>query len=263
MHPYPAADRQSFPAVQTHDPERSQALRFAVEPDRALPGHEATHPAAAGVPSSRATKFRVLVTCEDVRLCEQARLAAAGVGLYVTTAGTVESARRILALQPQDVALVDLHLADARALLETLRSTWSWVQVVLFGSSEDMENVKRAIRLDVADFLSKPCSQHEISAVVARACRRRMNNDTAPALAATSPASLTSAPLSSLEPDPDVSPALPTLETLERTYIFEALQRNRGNREATARELGISVRKLYYRLRQYNHEGKGSFDKKD
>jgi transcriptional regulator with PAS, ATPase and Fis domain len=43
----------------------------------------------------------------------------------------------------------------------------------------------------------------------------------------------------------------PTLEQLEKQHILAALARNLGNRTATAAELGISERTLYYRLAQY------------
>ena len=46
-----------------------------------------------------------------------------------------------------------------------------------------------------------------------------------------------------------------TLEEIERRHILAALERNNGNRAATAKELGISVRKLYYRISQYQEEG--------
>ena len=46
-----------------------------------------------------------------------------------------------------------------------------------------------------------------------------------------------------------------TLEAVERRHILAVLEKNGGNRAATAAELGISLRKLYYRLGQYQREG--------
>jgi DNA-binding NtrC family response regulator len=46
-----------------------------------------------------------------------------------------------------------------------------------------------------------------------------------------------------------------SLEEIERQHILVTLQRNNGNRTQTAAELGISLRKLYYRLGQYQREG--------
>jgi DNA-binding NtrC family response regulator len=42
-----------------------------------------------------------------------------------------------------------------------------------------------------------------------------------------------------------------TLEELERYHIQRAFERNHGRRESTARQLGISVRTLYRKLRKY------------
>jgi transcriptional regulator with PAS, ATPase and Fis domain len=41
------------------------------------------------------------------------------------------------------------------------------------------------------------------------------------------------------------------LEDVERRHIMLALEKHNGNRAAAADELGISLRKLYYRLREY------------
>ncbi len=46
-----------------------------------------------------------------------------------------------------------------------------------------------------------------------------------------------------------------SLAQVERACILAALQRHGGNRQAAAQQLGISLRKLYYRLREYEEEG--------
>lgn len=45
------------------------------------------------------------------------------------------------------------------------------------------------------------------------------------------------------------------LEEIERKQILRVLQKNGGNRGATAKELGISLPKLYYRLGEYEQKG--------
>jgi transcriptional regulator with PAS, ATPase and Fis domain len=49
-----------------------------------------------------------------------------------------------------------------------------------------------------------------------------------------------------------------SLEDVERRTILNVLERHGGNRAATAAELGISIRKLYYRLSQYQNRGPGA-----
>jgi transcriptional regulator with PAS, ATPase and Fis domain len=46
-----------------------------------------------------------------------------------------------------------------------------------------------------------------------------------------------------------------SLEEMEKRHILATLEKNHGNRTLTAQELGISLRKLYYRLGQYQREG--------
>jgi DNA-binding NtrC family response regulator len=51
-------------------------------------------------------------------------------------------------------------------------------------------------------------------------------------------------------------PAVPgSVEMMERDLILAALKRQNGNRQAAAIDAGISVRKLYYRLQQYQRAG--------
>ena len=62
--------------------------------------------------------------------------------------------------------------------------------------------------------------------------------------------------LSSLDaPAPPAGAAPQTLEENERGLILAALDRNNGNRTATAIELGISRRTLHYRLQEYQEGG--------
>ncbi len=42
---------------------------------------------------------------------------------------------------------------------------------------------------------------------------------------------------------------------MERQHILAVLERNNGNRTATAAELGISRRTLYYKLEEYQNRG--------
>ena len=45
------------------------------------------------------------------------------------------------------------------------------------------------------------------------------------------------------------------MEAVEQRHILETLRRNNGNRALTAAKLGISLRKLYYRLGEYQRKG--------
>jgi DNA-binding NtrC family response regulator len=45
-----------------------------------------------------------------------------------------------------------------------------------------------------------------------------------------------------------------TLAELERRYIQKILQKHCGNKKSAARELGISLRGLYYKLKIYSRK---------
>ena len=58
----------------------------------------------------------------------------------------------------------------------------------------------------------------------------------------------------SRHPSGSVVATAPMLADIEREAILAALRRCDGNRSRAARELGISRRKLLYRLKEYGSE---------
>jgi transcriptional regulator with PAS, ATPase and Fis domain len=59
-----------------------------------------------------------------------------------------------------------------------------------------------------------------------------------------------------LSKDTDPAPQPVTLSQIERAAIIAALSRNHGNRQETADQLGISLRTLQYRLKEYGVAGR-------
>ena len=57
-------------------------------------------------------------------------------------------------------------------------------------------------------------------------------------------------------PESAITGPSPTLAEIEKLAILRALEKNEGDRQMTARELGISLRKLQYRLKEYGLTGK-------
>ena len=112
----------------------------------------------------------------------------------------------------------------------------------------DLEAAKRAIHLDVVDFLTKPCPLDELELALDRARTRCVKN--APPEAAEVPGRDFQ-----FAAEPAPPPAGLSLEELEQRHILAVLEKHNGNRAATAAELGISLRKLYYRLGQYQKQG--------
>jgi DNA-binding NtrC family response regulator len=189
----------------------------------------------------------VLIVEDETRLREMLAHAVADMGFEVASARSAEQALKSLENQLADIILLDLNLPGMNGidLFEIVHKRWPASQVIVMTGFGDLDSARRAIRLDVSDFLTKPCALGDLEIALDRARHRR--------LTATDPNYLT----------PEIPPPLPeptkatplTLEEVERAHILAALERNGGNRTATAHELGISLRTLYYRLETYQKQG--------
>ena len=200
---------------------------------------------------------QVLLVEDESRLREMLTRAIHEMGFVPTAAPQAEAALRLLEQRGErgfDILIVDLNLPGigGMELLEQARTRWPTTQAIVLTGFGDLDAAKQAIRLDVVDFLSKPCPLGELEVALDRARNRRLK------AAGVDPASFAS-PRESAEPpaeeeSPELPPA-PSLEELEQRHILAVLEKNHGNRTATASELGISLRKLYYRLGQYQKQG--------
>jgi two-component system response regulator RegA len=179
---------------------------------------------------------RVLVVDDEPRLRALMVDVIPEMGFEVSAAHSAEEGLRLMEQKPHDIALLDLQLPllGGMDLFATLRQRWPQVQVVIMTGFGDLAAAQEAIRLNVVDFLSKPCHLRDIEQALDRARRR----------------------LAPSEPSTPAPPALPdpsptTLAEQEKQQILATLSRNNGNRTQTARDLGISRRTLHYRLQEY------------
>jgi len=191
----------------------------------------------------------VLVVEDETRLREMLLKAIPDMGFPVKGTRTAEDALRIMEQDPYEIVILDLNLPCMSGLefCEAVHSRWPRTRVIILTGFGDLSTAQKAIRLQVVDFLTKPASLGDIEASLERA-RRNWQQQAA-------------AELESLvvEPEPDGEEpdgeVRATLEDVEREHILAALDRNKGNRAATATELGISVRTLYYRLAEFQRQG--------
>lgn len=146
------------------------------------------------------------------------------------------------------VALLDLNLAGESGLdiFEQLRERFPAISVVIATGYGTFEIAKQTIRMDVVDFLSKPIGLDDLKSAIDRAWNRHV---------------LVQSPAEQLIPpntEPSISPlhqqGTLNIESMEQDLIIEALRRCNDNRKAAAKMLGISERKLYYRLTLYEVE---------
>jgi len=200
---------------------------------------------------------QVLLVEDESRLREMLTRAIHEMGFVPTAAPQAETALRLLEQRGErgfDILIVDLNLPGlgGMELLEQARARWPLTQAIVLTGFGDLDAAKQAIRLDVVDFLSKPCPLGELEVALDRARNRRLK------AAGVDPASVASARESAgpaVDEEPAETAAAPSLEELEQRHILAVLEKNHGNRTATASELGISLRKLYYRLGQYQKQG--------
>ncbi len=202
------------------------------------------------------TGRRVLVVEDEGRLRDMLQRAVRDMGFEITCAGSAESGMRILEDRPIDILLVDLNLPGMGGLemLEIVHRRWQDMQAIVLTGFGDLPSAKRAMHMDVVDFLTKPCALGDLEVSLERARQRRVAKmPQIPVLPDPPPEEREPRPLKPV-PTPTGHPAM-SLEEMEKRHILATLEKNHGNRTVTAQELGISLRKLYYRLGQYQREG--------
>jgi DNA-binding NtrC family response regulator len=221
--------------------------------------HKGSHEDSREPLAPHAASRRVLIVEDEKRLREMLCASVAEMGLSPTAANSGESAMKLVQQHLFAVALVDLNLPGMTGLefCERLTHMKLHVQTIILTGFGDLEAARQAIRLEVVDFLTKPCGMDELENSLNRARLRwldrwAMGDRPAQTLREFEepPTVLTPLPAPVTNPGEQVS-----IDEMERQLILTALARNAGNRQAAAAELGISVRKLYYRIQQYQPKG--------
>ena len=198
-----------------------------------------------------AANRRVLIVEDDRRMREMLERALVSMEFSPLTASTAEEALGRLNHEQFGIVIADLNLPHMHGLefCEQLRRLAPHTQIIVLTGYGDLDAAQRAIRLQVADFLTKPCPLGQLEAALDRALRRRMERGLE-----------VNHPITEIHPFEEEAadrPAPTRLRDFERQRIFDALARHDGNRVAAAEELGISVRTLYYRLKEYQREPVG------
>lgn len=191
---------------------------------------------------------RVLIVEDESRLRDMLLRAVSEMEFTVTGVPTAEAALNLLQQDEFDIVLTDLNLPGLAGiqLCDKVRTNWPNTQLIILTGFGNLDAAKAAIRLDVVDFLTKPCSLGELETALNRALRRQMNH-ILPRFAVDLEADAQQGEQHDERPQ--------KLHDLEREYVLAALIKHDGNRAAAADELGISVRTLYYRLNEYQRLG--------
>ena len=203
----------------------------------------------------------VLVIEDEVRLRTMLSQAITQMGYTPTLVSTAEAGARAFSQKAFDILILDLNLPGMGGMefLEHLRKLKHDTQVIIMTGFGDLDAARKAIHLDVADFLTKPCALGSLEIALERARKRRRGQiigETAanPEVAREFDEPPTRQPVAAPS-DSNGTGAAQSMEDIERQHILSVLQKHGGNRAATATELGISLRKLYYRLGEYQKKG--------
>jgi DNA-binding NtrC family response regulator len=204
----------------------------------------------------RSAAERILIVEDEPRLRAMLLANITEMGMEPSGTSSAESAMKLLDQQTFAIAIVDLNLPGMGGmdLCEKVRQRWPLVQLIILTGFGDLESAKRAIRLEAVDFLTKPCGMDNLEAALGRARLRWFERWLAASEDRNPPTEQPEPENSTSRETVSVSSAV-SIDDMERKLIFAAIERHDGSREAAAAELGISVRKLYYRLRQYQQRG--------
>jgi DNA-binding NtrC family response regulator len=204
----------------------------------------------------------VLIVEDEQRLRDLLLRSLTNWGFDASAARSAEEALRHSEATPPDIVLLDLNLPgmDGMEFFTSLRRKRPDVQGIVLTGFATVEAAKQAVHLDMVEFLTKPCHLGELEQALDRAVRRIAppdppvvpvrDDDDSPGRGFE--ANRRGAADASGEADD--APAR-TLDEVEREHILSTLQRHEGNRTATAAELGISRRTLYYKLTEYQKQG--------
>ncbi len=188
---------------------------------------------------------RVLIVEDEVNLRELLADVVPDMGFPATAVRSAEEALKVLQSEGCDILMLDLQLPGMGGmdLFERVRREWPGVQVIVVTGYGDLATARRAIHLDVVEFLSKPCHLCDVEVALDRARRRtRIGQDTVQVVA-------------EVAQTKTVGTAAMTLAESEYRQIVAALRRTKGNKTMAAQELGISRRTLHYRLEEYRRKG--------
>jgi DNA-binding NtrC family response regulator len=186
---------------------------------------------------------RLLIIEDESRMRDLLVRACAGWGFEAAGARNGEEALRLSEEDGFDIAVLDLNLPgmDGLETLRRLRQKSPDIAGIVLTGFASIDAAKRAVHLDVVEFLTKPCHLGELERALDRALRKSVVEVSVEQESAATTTPAEDSPL--------------TLDEVERNHILQALRRHAGNRTAAARELGISRRTLYYKLDEYQQKG--------
>ena len=198
----------------------------------------------------------LLIVEDEPRLRQYLVEASREFGVVPHAVRSSELARTHLAEHPVDLLILDLNLPgeSGLSLLRGIRAGGGKAPAIFLTGYGTLDAARHAITLDAVSFLLKPCTLEDLEQAIARGMRR-LDPDPSPIARDVFDSTAEPCDDDPIDPIDPVDPqAGELLEDLERRAILAAVDRHDGNRAAAARELGISERKLYYKLKLFKQQ---------
>lgn len=198
----------------------------------------------------------VLLVEDDARFRDVLLRGMREMGFRPAAVASAEQATRRMDRRPCPIVIVDLNLPGAGGMdfLRVVRQRWPQTQAIILTGFGDLAAARAAIHLEVVDFLTKPCALGDLEIALGRAAERLARQAAADGVPTPRPDG-TDRLAAELAFAPHEGSAALSIEDVERRAILAVLEKHEQNRATAAAELGISVRKLYYRLAQYQKQG--------
>ena len=145
------------------------------------------------------------------------------------------------------VSAIDGPSSDTDRLIQIVKSVSAVLPVILVSAPDLVDSAVRCMQSGGTDYLLKPISPAELSVKVDRALRERQLHEELASLRATKSSS------SFVDGMTNGKQEVKTLQKIEREAIVEALDGFGGARGKTAKALGISVRTLQRKIKEYGY----------
>jgi two-component system response regulator HydG len=155
--------RDSLPATATAPADSAQ-----LRPPARLAGYRASA-------AERVAQLHLLIVDDDPPVRSACAEIAGGLGFATRMAESVESARSALAAGPVDLVLLDLRLPGGGGLilLDEIHASHPETLVLIMTAYATVSSAVEAMRIGASDYLTKPFSLEDLSAVLERAAERR------------------------------------------------------------------------------------------
>jgi DNA-binding NtrC family response regulator len=174
---------------------------------------------------------RLLVVDDDIQILSTLQAALRRKGHTVETASNGIDAVSRLSSETFDAVITDLQIqaGDGVDLFHHVRRTDPAMPIVVLSAFASVPAAVEAIKSGASDFLPKPLSHVGLGDVIGRLAERPQRNDADNA-------------------------EIVTVSEMERKLIMTTLRKTNGNRTHAAKLLGISLRTLRNKLREYRFE---------